>query len=147
MTDHDRDVFILAVTAVCEASNQGDDGLIGVTWSIINRFNEHQWDAGKTIAATCLKPWAYSSWNTEDPNRVRVLSMGVADPIFHRCLEIASAILEGTLPDPTDGATHYYSVKIDEPNWVSGLKNGVRVAPAATFTVQIKDHRFYKAVQ
>lgn len=145
-TDHDRDVFVLGVTADCEAANQGDDGLIAVMHAIINRTKAGKWFSGKTIAATCVMPYAFSSWNTKDPNRVRVLSTGVADPTMYKCLQLAEQVVSGNLPDPTDGATHYYSVKVipgDPPDWVTGKAPDV---PPATFTTQIHDHKFYKGV-
>lgn len=144
MTDRDRDVFILAVTGCCEASDQGDDGLLGVMHSINNRFHAKKWYSGATLAATCVVPYAFSSWNTEDKNRGRVLSMGAANPVFFKCLQIAVDVIDGNIADTTDGATHYYSTKImaAPPTWVTG-KPGV---PAAIFTKEIRDHRFYKGV-
>lgn len=150
MTDRDRDAFILAITADCEAADQGDDGLVAVMWSIQNRHRAKKWFSGKTVAATCVIPYAFSSWNTEDKNRVRALSTGVSDPVLYRALQLADQVLSEFIPDPTNGATHYYSTKImkEPPNWVSGdnpKTPGIDAAPAI-FTVQIRDHRFYKGV-
>lgn len=145
MTDRDRDTFVLAVTADCEAADQGDDGLVAVMWAIVNRTNARKWYSGRTVAATCVVPFSFSSWNTKDPNRVRVLSTSVTEPTMYKALMLADQVLNGLIPDPTEGATHYYSVKVitgDPPDWVTGNDK----APPAEFTRQIHDHRFYKGV-
>lgn len=150
ITDRDRDVFILAITSDCEAADQGDDGLVAVMWSIQNRHRAKKWYSGKTVASTCVMPFAFSSWNTSDKNRVRVLSTGVSDPVLYKALQLADQVMSELIPDPTNGATHYYSTKImaEAPDWVSGVDHatGVTKAPPAEFTVQIRDHRFYKGV-
>lgn len=145
----ERDRFIVGVTVFCEASNQGRAGIRATGHSIVNRHRAGKWFSGATLAACCLQPYAYTSWNSNDPNRVRGLSINPQDPVMVMCLEETRAAMDGETEDTTLGATHYYRAGTVEPDWVSGVdkKTGVRVAPPAEFTVQINDHRFYKGVR
>lgn len=146
--DYDRDVLFLGLTAYAEASSEGQDGIRAQIHSVLNRWQEKDWDAGETVASTCMRAYAYSAWNTTDPNRVRALSVPMGDKIIQMCISEAEGAISGTTQDPTDGATHYYREGTPEPDWVSGIRkfDGKRVAPPATFTIQIGHHLFYKNV-
>ena len=63
------DVLTLARTVWGEARGEGTEGQKAVIHTVFNRFKSGRWYAGKTIAATCKKPWQYSCWNKNDPNR------------------------------------------------------------------------------
>lgn len=143
----DRDIFMLALVAYAEASDQGQDGIRGQIHSAINRHKTRAWYTGKNIAATLLHPYAYSCMNSNDPNRVRAVQVDTDDFIWLLCMEEAEAAFAGTSDDPTNGATHYFKNGSPEPNWVSGKKDGKQVAPPAIFTKQIGDHLFYKGVR
>lgn len=147
MTDADRDHFLLTFVAYAEASSEPQEGIRGQIHSVLNRFREGDWDAGHTIAATLMMPYAYSALNTKDPNRVRAACAPCAEFVWRVCEEEARAALAGETDDPTDGATHYYVDGTPEPAWVSGKRNGVQVAPPATFTRKIGKHLFYKGVK
>jgi hypothetical protein len=149
MTDADRDILILATTAFAEASSEGPAGIRAQVHSVVNRHATGLWYAGKTLAACCLLPYAYSAWNTADHNRVRALETATSDPVMATCLDEAALAISGKSLDPTDGATHYYVQGTTEPDWVSGIdhKTGAAVAPPAVFTCQIGRHLYYKGVQ
>lgn len=140
MNSVDRDIFIVGVTCYCEASNQGQDGIRAVAHSISNRHKAGKWFSGTTVAACCLLPYAYSSWNTKDPNRLRAMSTSPLDQVMAMCLDEAKLAVTGDTFDPTDGATHYYADGMEEPDWA-------KPETGAVFTVQIGQHRFYKGVQ
>lgn len=149
MNNRDRDIFFVGFVAYAEASDQGQMGIRAQCHSVVNRFKEKDWDARKTISATLFVPYAYSALNTEEPNRIRAATVDMDDPIMKLCMLEAKNAVEGISEDPTGGATHYYSPKVMKtpPNWVTGVRKGKQVAPPATFTVQIGDHRFYKEVE
>lgn len=147
MTDADRDLLIIGMTAFDEASDQGQSGIRGQVHSVINRHAAGKWYSRKTLAGTCLLAYAYSALNTADPNRERGAETSMDDPVYQLCMAEAAMAIAGTTDDPTLGATHYYRAGTPEPSWVTGLNAaGVQVAPPATFTVQIKDHLFFKDV-
>ncbi len=142
-TDYDRDVFLVAMTAFAEARSEGVSGIRAQIHSVINRYREKDWDAGKSLAATVLKPYAYSAWNSKDPNRVEACSVAMNNTLMQMCINETEMAISGRTDDPTGGATHYYVKGSPEPDWVTGAGR----APAATFTVQIGRHLFYKDVK
>lgn len=124
--------FYLAALCVWrEAQNQPHDARLGVYWSILNRTNKAAWWNGNTAgdaAAVVLFPYQYSSFNANDPNAVKLPKS--TDKIFE---DITLMVLNPG-PDPTAGATHYYSNDIAAPKWVSEM----------TFTTKIGAFLFYK---
>lgn len=137
----DSDTEVMARTLYGEARGESDQGKTAVGWVIMNRVafaqarGTYWW--GNTIRNVCLKPFQFSCWNLNDPNRRIIETVRPGDPIFDRCLEIAQQVIAGRLPSPVDGATHYYAQYINRPAWV----------PGATFVTQIGVHKFYKDVR
>lgn len=139
-TVNPKDVDILAKTLWGEARGENRTGKIAVAWSVKNRV-EYAKDKGgywwgNTIQEVCLKPWQYSCWNKNDPNRRLILALKPGHAHFNECLDVAKQVLENAVSDPVQGATHYYATYIDPPKWVN----------SGTFVTQIGVHRFYKNV-
>lgn len=134
-TDHELD--IVAKTLYGEARGEGREGLIAVAWVIKNRADNPGW-WGKSIELVCLKPYQFSCWNADDPNAPYLRGRKLIPPReYMRCREAAVAVLEGHEPDPTNGATHYYSTSMKKPpKW----------ANSGTKTTQIGRHIFFKDV-
>lgn len=147
MTDLDRDALILAITAFAESRGEGQIGIRAQIHSVINRHAAGKWYSRKTLAGTCFLSYAYSAYNEGDPNAVLAAETPVADPIMALCIKEAYDAMSGDSVDPTRGATHYHSDNIPLPNWVTGIKNGVRVSPPAEYTCKIGHHLFYRGVQ
>ncbi len=138
VTDRDRDV--LARTLWGEARGEGFDGMVAVAWSIRNRVSDGKdkswW--GEGYAGVCHAPWQFSCWNQNDPN---FPYLSGAKPIpageFANCQRAAAAVIDGTAPDPTGGATHYYATTMPKaPAW----------AAKATQTLKLGHHIFFKDV-
>lgn len=129
----DQDVDVLARTLWGEARGEDRIGREMVANVVMNRVAIAQkhlertgapywW--GSTPAEVCLKPWQFSCWNENDPNRPQVEAATEADPVFAECLEIARAAVAGELPDRTNGATHYANMPLlvklgAAPNWAT----------------------------
>ncbi len=141
MTDEDRDLLIVAITAFCEASGEGQDGIRAVCWAIVNRHNAGKWFSAKTLAACCLLPSQFSSWNTNDPNRRRAFETPSDNPIMAMCLQESADAISGASTDPTDGATHYFA-----PRSVSAPPAWTAATSGAILTAEIGNHRFYRGV-
>ena len=145
MTQQARDVDVLARTIWGEARGEGRAGQIAVGWSIRNRVEMDLHSDGKPdwwgegYDGVCRAPWQFSCWNRKDPNSAYLRGDKVIQAAqLQRCREVAMAVIAGSEPDPTGGATHYYNPKAvsKTPAW----------APVSTFTVKIGAHLFFKDV-
>lgn len=112
MRGSDQD--ILARTIWGEARGDGSRGMQAVANVVMNRVRKGGW-WGATVKAVCLKPYQFSCWNAGDPNQEKLLAVTTDDPSFVTALEIAGQAIAGTLPDITNGATHYHTVDIATP--------------------------------
>lgn len=111
----------LALTMIGEARSQGIDGMQDVGHTIINRANHPSW-RGKTVMEVCLKPWQYSCWNENDPNRGFLIGIPKTDPLYNKALDLSANLIAGKLPDTTNGATYYFKVGSPIPTWAVGHK-------------------------
>ena len=124
----------LARTVWGEARGEGEVGMQAVAAVVVNRARcAPKW--GGTVEEVCRRPKQFSCWNAGDPNRASLLAVTQADAKFNTCLQIAAEAINGTLTDPTNGATHYYAIGIDPPSWATGQ-------PCA----EIKHHVFFKNI-
>lgn len=89
---------------------------------------------GKTPIEICLKPWQFSCWNENDPNRPKILALDPSDSDYAIALGLAKKALNGSLPDITGGADSYYDQAIDAPDWAS----------SATYTATIAGQLFFR---
>lgn len=124
VTEKDRDV--LARTLFGEARGEGLAGMLAVAWSIRNRVEDCKdkswWGEGYT--GVCQKPYQFSCWNKGDPNQPFLT--GAKQIPFRelaQCRLAADMVVDGKVPDPTSGATHYYSDSMPKaPTWTVGAK-------------------------
>lgn len=119
-----------ACTAWGEAAGEGYDGQVAVVWVLRNRASDGR--HGFSIIEVALRPKQFSCWN--EPSKTRVLARRlVNDEPLARYVELPSCrraardVLEGRVPDPTKGATHYYAPKAMDPpgrvpKWARGKK-------------------------
>ncbi len=132
----DDTVDILAKTVWGEARGEPPEGREAVASVIVNRAARRPaawW--GSTIKEVCLKPWQFSCWNENDPNRALLDSAHETEE-FGEIERIAQLAVEGNLTDLTDGATHYHTRNIN-PHWSANKQ------PCA----EIGDHKFYNDIE
>jgi len=139
-TRRNREVDILARTLYGEARGETVRGKEAVACVILNRVRRAQHRGGywwgHSIEQVCLKPWQFSCWNENDPNRAKILSVEPGHRVFDTCLRIARRAVSGCLDDPTRGATHYHAEHVMPP-WSRGR-------PACA---EIGHHLFYNDVE
>ena len=144
MSVSERDRDILARTLWGEARGESLAGQIAVAWTIRNRVTMDLHNDGKPdwwgegYAGVCLKPYQFSCWNRNDPNFAYL--SGEKDISFRELAQAriaADQVIDGKVPDPTDGATHYYAtIMLKPPVWVKGAKQ----------TLALGHHVFFKDV-
>jgi len=136
----DLGVETLARTIYGEARGESVRGKEAVAAVIVNRFNRarerggYWW--GDTLEGVCRKPWQFSCWNENDPNRAKVETVTPKNRVFQTCIRIARRAAAGALDDPTNNATHYHAKKINPP-WARGK------APSAV----VGRHLFYATIE
>ena len=77
----------------------------------------HWW--GDSVGAVCLSPDQFATWAPDGPMRQAAIAVTPADPVFAVCRRIARRAMEGTLDDPTGGATRYHAEDAG-PDWSQG---------------------------
>ena len=134
------DLDALARTIYGEARGEGVAGMEAVASVIMNRVKADLGNDGRPdwwgegVEGVCKKPWQFSCWNMDDPNRDKLLSVDDRDPWFRHAQEIAKRALAGELPDPTGGSTHYLTDRVAGVTaWAKGK----------TPTAKIGRHWFY----
>lgn len=126
------DLQIGTGTVFSETSGEPPEGQRGVSHVLVNRLRDGRW--GKTLAAVCLAPDQFSSWNTTDPNRKRLAETPDNNPILFQIQGYLQAAMDGTDPDPTGGALYYFNPAEVMPSWAADFIK----------TVSIGHHDFYK---
>lgn len=135
------DLDTLARTIFGEARGEGVAGMEAVAAVIMNRVkadlgkdDKPDW-WGEGVTAVCRKPYQFSCWLMDDPNRDKLISVTSKDPWFAHAIEIARRAIKGELEDPTGGADHYLvSTIADKTAWAKGK----------TPVARIGRHLFYK---
>lgn len=130
----------IARVAYAEAANQGDSGLAGVVYTILNRVQDGRW--GGTVEAVVnargqFEPVmrAGGSWRNLRP---------VSDAQRARIDTILNLALEGRLPDLTNGARFFQNASIVAAREAAGtVSPGLTNFGGAPASAMIGDHTFY----
>lgn len=125
-------IQILALTGWAEARStfvagrgwmtSGADSMIGVMSTAVNRHKSDPARFGRTIGAVCLEHAQYSCWNPEAPHKQPdnhdalmaqadglIAGRVVTDATLRECLLWADGLVNGSIGDRVNGATHYYA--------------------------------------
>lgn len=158
MTDQDiidqlSDRQVLALTAIGEAAGDKVEGGTSIeerlaVMIVIRNRAAVRGRFGDGFRGVCLKRLQFSCWNQTDPNRARLLEIGyrlltgLPTPAWvTETLALAVLVIDGTIQDYTNGATHYYAPAAMKPAgsmpaWAKGVKPCARVG----------GHIFFKGV-
>jgi len=140
----DPEIVWLAKNVYFEARNQGIAGQLAVAMVTLNRVKDPRFP--NTIEEVVTQGLTRISWKTGKPFPVRNKCQfswycdGKSDKIrdWEMFREIYKLVLtyynnQGTIPDITDGATHYHADYVS-PSW----------RKTKTRTTEIEDHIFYR---
>jgi len=121
---YDMDILARTLYGECEPNNEQEARAIACV--VLNRSNNPQWKM-RGVAEVCLQPLQFSCWNSNDPNRARIMK-AKSGPWFKICQKVAEDAVELKIKDETHGATHYYLDAIKTPKWAKNKKPCYKVA-------------------
>ncbi|MEQ9347752.1 MAG: cell wall hydrolase [Thalassospira sp.] len=98
-----NDIDILARTIFGEAKANSTADAEAIANVVMNRCMLPNWPS--TPAEVCQQAWQFSCWNTNDPNRARI--MNASGDWFKKCQSIARKAVTAGTHDMTNRATHY----------------------------------------
>ena len=150
----EKDIDVLARTIWAEARGEGVAGQVAVGRCIRNRVEADLGKDGKPdwwgegYVGVCTKGaklksgrvvHQFSCWNEDDPNRQYLTGVkAIPETEYARAREAAVVAMTSKEPDPTGGATHYYSTTMASPPKWTGHP--------ARRTTKIGRHIFFKDV-
>lgn len=106
--ENQNELTLLAMCVWGEARNQTPEGMLAVAYVVCNRAkNKIKWE-GENVRDVILKPWQFSVFNPNDPNRAKLLSGPYKNSkVWRDCFCAAFCAVSELEPDPTCGADHY----------------------------------------
>jgi spore germination cell wall hydrolase CwlJ-like protein len=116
----DRDYLVR--TVAFEAANEPALGKAAVAHVVLNRKKSGRW--GQNIRNIVTQPWQFEPWMTR---RKEIEKLSPDDPLYRKAARITDGVLDGDIPDPTSGATHFLNEAIVRqrrggslPRWAQG---------------------------
>lgn len=93
-----------------EARGESREGKLAVAYVAVNRALK--WE--RRLASVILRPWQFSCFNPNDPNREKLLHPEQHGSLatWEECWLLAEAARGRLEPDPSHGATHYTVVSL-----------------------------------
>lgn len=140
LSNEDRDA--IARVAFAEAANQGDSGLAGVTYTIINRLISGQW--GDNVTAVVNAPRQFEPVHRAGGWR----QLPALSPTQRTRVDtIINLALDGRLPDLTNGALFFQNPGVVADREAAGaVSKGLTHFGGSTPSAVIQDHTFYAAI-
>lgn len=136
-----EDKELLSLVIYGEARGESIEGKVAVASVITNRVKEGGW-YGKSLKEVILKPYQFSCFLENDPNRDLLVSMahnyleylGKYEAL-RQCWWVAVGFLDGWLISNVGEATNYFADYIPAPDWARKM----------TLITKIGRHEFYAA--
>lgn len=135
MREEDLDITARTIYGEARGEYRRIDGGLGALIAVGNVIHNRALFGrfGKGHAGVCLKPFQFSCWNKDDPNRNVIEQVTLDDGLFKLCREVAEGVISEKWPDLTRGSDHYHTRDV-YPYW------SAKKQPEAT----IGRHHFYK---
>ncbi len=132
--EDDSEQMILARAIWGEARGISKKARIAVAWSIKNRLGmKDEWGTYHNIILAKAQYSAFWEESSKDPNLTALRDpLGTTDnPADHQkwreTYQIAGQVINNEIPDPTNGANHYYDDSIVAPYWVTDDSFNIKI--------------------
>lgn len=127
---------IMARTLWGEARGEGVAGMTAVACVIMNRARHPRW-WGNTPDSVCTKPYQFSCWLPDDPNRAKLLAVTDTDAQFAEALDITARAIDGLVADVTGNADSYYALGTPQPVWAATAIHTATIGGQAFFRTEL----------
>lgn len=131
---HKGDLDLLGRVIWAEARSEPFEGQCAIAWVILNRLAREAGRFPDTIQGIIKQPFAFSCFNSNDPQCERVKTVSEKDLTFVEAMHAATAVLSGRVASPVGRADHYF---------VSSMKNPPSWARRMTLIKRIGAHSFF----
>ena len=112
------EAFVVALVIYREAAGESDLGKIAVAATLRNRVEKPKW-WGKDFYSVATARYQYSALTVKG-DAMTVVWPSFSDPVFQRCIQIASGIIEDTIDHPFPGADSYFNPNVvSAPGWAT----------------------------
>lgn len=140
LSQDDREA--IARVAFAEAANQGDSGLAGVVYTIINRLISGQW--GETVTAVVNAPNQFEPVQKAGGWK----NLPALSPTQQARVDtIINLALDGRLPDLTNGALFFQNPEVVAQREATGrASEGLTHFGGSNPSAVIQDHAFYASI-
>jgi N-acetylmuramoyl-L-alanine amidase len=128
------DLDLLARVVWAEARSEPFEGQCAIVWVIINRLKRERGRFPNSIQAIIKQPFAFSCFNSSDPQCRKVKTVSEADPTFVEAMRVSMDVMTGKVPSPVGKADHYY---------LTGMQNPPAWAKKMTLIKRLGSHSFY----
>lgn len=129
------DADLLTRLVWAEARSESFEGQCAVVWVVLNRLAREPGRFPSTIAGIIKAPFAFSCFNTSDPQCSKVKAIDERAPAFVEAMHAVTAVLTGRVKDNVAGADHYHTVGLAKyPAWASKM----------TMVKRLESHLFYR---
>lgn len=125
-----------AIPALCCWRENRSGGRPGMQ-SVVNVLQNRAAKRNTSLYSEAVRPEQFSS--IAPPPSLTAAQSETAvwpvegDPEYAIAEQLVTEALAGELPDITEGATNYYALSIQEPNWAAGMTHTVTIAGQAFF--------------
>lgn len=109
------DADLLTRVVWAEARSESFEGQCAIVFVILNRLHREPGRFPSTIQGIIMQPWAFSCFNTSDPQCARVKVVDERDAAFIEAMHAVTAVLTGRVPSPVGTADHYYLTSMSKP--------------------------------
>jgi N-acetylmuramoyl-L-alanine amidase len=129
------DADLLTRVVWAESRSESFEGQCAIVWVIINRLHREPGRFPDTIQGIIHQPYAFSCFNTSDPQCAKVKVVSETDPSFIEATYAVTSVLTGRVPSPVGKADHYFLTAMRrQPAWAAKM----------TFVKRLGSHSFFR---
>lgn len=109
------DADLLTRVVWAEARSEPFEGQCAIVFVILNRLHREPGRFPDTIQGIIKQPYAFSCFNTSDPQCAKVKVIDERDPAFIEAMHAVTSVLTGRVPSPVGAADHYFLTSMTKP--------------------------------